>query len=74
MQEESDTFRFGVGEDSYPQLHTDQERLFQILSIFLDNAVSYSPENSSIEIQTRWAAREFTFLVTDHGTRDCRKR
>ena len=56
-----------LGEDSYPQLHTDQERLFQILSIFLDNAVSYSPENSSIEIQTRWAAREFTFLVTDHG-------
>ena len=56
-----------LGEDSYPQPHTDQERLFQILSIFLDNAVSYSPENSSIEIQTRWAAREFTFLVTDHG-------
>lgn len=23
-----------LGEDSYPQLHTDQERLFQILSIF----------------------------------------
>ena len=56
-----------LGEDSYPQLYTDQERLFQILSIFLDNAVSYSPENSNIEIQTRQTAREFTFLVIDHG-------
>ena len=50
-----------LGEESYPQLHTDQERLFQILSIFLDNAVSYAPENSSIEIQTRWTSRELTF-------------
>lgn len=56
-----------LGEDSYPQLYTDQERLFQILSIFLDNAVSYSPENSNIEIQTSQTAREFTFLVIDHG-------
>ena len=46
---------------------TDQERLFQILSIFLDNAISYSPENSSIEIQTRQTTKELTFLVADHG-------
>lgn len=56
-----------LGEESYPPLHTDQERLFQILSIFLDNAVCYSPENSSIEIRTRQTARELTFLITDHG-------
>lgn len=56
-----------LGEESHPQLHTDAERLFQILSIFLDNAVSYSPENSSIEIRTSRTAREFTFLVIDHG-------
>lgn len=57
-----------LGEESYPQLHTDQERLFQILGIFLDNAVSYSPKNSRIEIQIRQTAREITFLVTDHGS------
>ena len=56
-----------LGEESYPQLHTDQERLFQILSIFLDNAVSYSQKNCSIEIQTRRTARELAFLVIDHG-------
>ena len=56
-----------LGEESYPQLHTDQERLFQILSIFLDNAVSYSPENSRIEIQIRQTTRELTFHIIDHG-------
>ena len=59
--------KLALEETEYPLLDTDQERLFQILSIFLDNAVSYSPENSSIEIQTRQTAKELTFLVADHG-------
>ena len=63
-----------LGEDSYPQPHTDQERLFQILSIFLDNAVSYSPENSSIEIQTRMGGKGIYFSCHRSWTRDCRKR
>ena len=53
--------------ESYPQIYTDQERLFQVLSIFLDNAVSYSKENSNIEILTSQTSKEFTFLVVDHG-------
>ena len=59
--------KLALEETEYPRLDTDQERLFQILSIFLDNAVSYSPENSSIEIQTRQTTKELTFLVADHG-------
>ena len=39
----------------------------QTLSIFLDNAVSYSKENSNIEILTSQTSKEFTFLVVDHG-------
>lgn len=53
--------------ESYPVLYTDQERLFQILSIFLDNAVSYSHENSSIEIQAKHSPKELIFFVIDHG-------
>ena len=30
--------------ESYPQIYTDQERVFQVLSIFLDNAASNSKE------------------------------
>lgn len=56
-----------VGEESYPVLYTDRERLFQILSIYLDNAVSYSPEGSTIEIYTELTARELTFSISDHG-------
>lgn len=56
-----------LGKESCPKLRTDQERLFQILRIFLDNAVSYSPERSNIEIQVRQTTKEITFLVIDHG-------
>ena len=59
--------KLALEETEYPRLDNDQERLFQILSIFLDNAVSYSPENSSIEIQTRQTTKELTFMVADHG-------
>lgn len=56
-----------LSEDAYPVLAADRERLFQILSIFLDNAVCYSPEDSSIQIMTTLSEKELTFSVTDHG-------
>lgn len=56
-----------LSEDTYPVLTADRERLFQILSIFLDNAVCYSPEDSSIQIMTTLNEKELTFSVTDHG-------
>lgn len=59
--------KLDISEESYPVLYTDQERLFQILSIYLDNAVYYSPESSTIEIQAKQTAKELTFYVVDHG-------
>lgn len=59
--------KLSVSEDSYPVLSTDRERLFQILSIYLDNAVCYSPKNSVIEIRTGQTAKELTFYIVDHG-------
>lgn len=56
-----------LGEKSYPALCTDEERLVQILNIFLDNAVYYSPEGSTIEIQTKQTSKELTFFIMDHG-------
>ena len=35
-------------EDCLPPLVSDENRLNQVLSIFLDNAISYSPEHSSV--------------------------
>src|SRR5699024_2287580 len=59
--------KLDISEESYPVLYTDRERLFQILSIYLDNAVYYSPENSTIEIRTKQTAKELIFYVVDHG-------
>ena len=56
-----------LDEETYPILFSDRERLFQILSIFLGNAVCYSPEDSSIQIQTASGERELTFSIADHG-------
>lgn len=56
-----------LSEQSYPQLYTDRERVFQILSIYLDNAVCYAPKGSRIEIQTASAKKELTFFIVDHG-------
>ena len=56
-----------LSEETYPVLSTDRERLFQILSIFLDNAVCYSPEGSSTQIQTALKEKELIFSIVDHG-------
>lgn len=68
MQKNSIHLDLNLDAESYPQIYTDQERVFQVISIiFLDNAVSYSKENSNIEILTSQTSKEFTFLVVDHG-------
>lgn len=56
-----------LSDEAYPVLSTDRERLFQILSIFLDNAVCYSPKGSSIQIQTALKEKELVFSIVDHG-------
>ena len=52
---------------SFPKLYTDRERLFQILSVFMDNAIYYSPAGASIDICTSLSLREVTISVVDHG-------
>ena len=54
--------------ESYPLLHTDSQRLFQLLSIYVDNAISYSPEGGRIELQAIYEKKELLFFVADHGT------
>lgn len=53
--------------ESYPLLHTDSERLFQLLSIYLDNAISYSVEGGKIELRAIYDKKELIFSVADHG-------
>lgn len=48
-------------------LHTDPNRLEQILTNLLSNAIRHSPENSVITIQVIFDLQYTTFTVTDHG-------
>lgn len=56
-----------LSESSYPTLYTDQERLVQILNIYMDNAIQHSVDNECLEIRTEMSAKEITFLIADHG-------
>ena len=67
MQKESHSFRFEFRRRQLSAASYRSGTPFPDIEHFLDNAVSYSPENSNIEIQTRQTAKEFTFLIIDHG-------
>ncbi len=51
----------------FPILCTDQECLFQILSIFMDNAISHSAAKASIQIKATLSRKAITISVIDHG-------
>lgn len=56
-----------LGEELFPVIMTDKERLFQLLSIYLDNALHYSPEGKEIQIRVDMCSKELTFWIVDHG-------
>lgn len=56
-----------IDDISFPPLYTDEERLFQVLSIFMDNAIKHSGDNPGIEIQTALTSKHITFYIVDHG-------
>ena len=59
--------RLELSETSYPKFCADGERLFQILTIYMENAIHHSINNRQIEIKTAVTAKHITFFVADHG-------
>ena len=59
--------RLEISETSYPKFCADEERLFQILTIYMENAIHHSIDNKQIEIKTEVTAKHITFFVIDHG-------
>lgn len=51
----------------FPILYTDRECLFQILSIFMENAISHSDTQASIQIKAALTHKTITISVIDHG-------
>ncbi|HEX3023401.1 MAG TPA: sensor histidine kinase, partial [Lachnospiraceae bacterium] len=54
-------------DESLPHIHVDKDRLTQILSILIDNAISYSPKDSLITIRPYAKRSTFQIEVEDHG-------
>ncbi len=51
----------------FPAICTDRECLFQILSIFMDNAISRSEMPVSIQLKATLSHKAITISVIDHG-------
>lgn len=54
-------------DEHYPKLYCDGERLRQAIGILVDNAISYSPTNSSTYLGARVEKGNLIFAVIDHG-------
>lgn len=48
-------------------IYSDKNRLNQVLTILLDNASSYSPEHSEIEVKLEQEKKRLYLSVIDHG-------
>lgn len=54
-------------EDSVPACQCDKERMEQVLSILIDNALSYTPSGGSIKLSLRTDDDKFILRVADNG-------
>lgn len=59
--------RLNLSPETYPAITTDKDRLFQIMCIFMDNAIQHSKNNSLIEISVEYTEKNIIFSVADHG-------
>lgn len=56
-----------VPDDDCAKIHADRERVTQLLSILLDNALSYTPAGGKILLLLAQSKGETTFAVADNG-------
>ena len=54
-------------EQDAPKIFCDPDRIVELLGILLDNAISFSPSGSSIELKGRILKKSAEISVIDHG-------
>lgn len=59
--------QLNIPDECCPPFYSDADRLNQIISIFLDNAVSYSPPESEISLNASVEKNKLVITIIDHG-------
>jgi signal transduction histidine kinase len=54
-------------DDRLPKLMGDSDRLTQVVTNFLSNAIKYSPSGGAVELRTKRGERSVMLTVRDHG-------
>ena len=60
-------FKLGTSDELFPPLRADIDRINQILSIFIDNAINYSQPKCEISLDTSVSKNMMVFSIVDHG-------
>ena len=66
-QEKAISLSIELPEDALPQCNADPERISQVISILLHNAISYTPEQGKIVLSLAMHHDKFHIAVTDNG-------
>lgn len=61
-------FKLNTSDELFPVLNADIDRLNQILSIFIDNAINYSLPKSEVSLDATVFKNMLVFSIKDHGT------
>ena len=61
-------FKLATSDELFPTLNADIDRINQIMSIFIDNAINYSFPESEIVLDTAVSKNMLVFSIIDHGT------
>ena len=59
--------QLNIPDECYSPFYSDEDRLNQIISIFLDNAISYSPPDSEISLNASVEKNKLVITIIDHG-------
>lgn len=65
--EKNISFSISLPENAVPAISADKERLMQVLSILLHNALSYTPTGGQIRLILSYNGRNTSFSVEDNG-------
>jgi signal transduction histidine kinase len=60
-------FNIHMPASALPLCNCDKERIIQVITILVHNAISYTPKNGKVDISLSYEKKRFTISVADNG-------